>query len=357
MSTSFPLSLAPFGRTPEGQAVELYTLGDPAGPHACISTYGGTVTRLLVPDQRGQMGDVVLGFDALDDYLSEAYRQANPYFGALIGRYANRLARGRFALDGQHYQLATNNGPNHLHGGHRGFDRVVWQAEALPGSATEARLRLRYRSPDGEEGYPGNLQVEVTYRFGADLTLRIEYRASTDRTTPLNLTNHSYFNLAPGSPDVLGHELQLPAERYTVVDDTLIPTGELRPVNGTPMDFRRPHPIGARIGQVAGGYDHNWVLPDEPGLRLAARVQEPASGRRLEVYTDQPGVQFYSGNFLDGSLRGKNGVVYGRHTGFCLETQHFPDSPNHPQFPGTILRPGTEFHSVTEYRFGLIPGQ
>ncbi|KAA9333326.1 galactose mutarotase [Hymenobacter busanensis] len=348
---------APFGYSPEGDAVPLFTLTNAHGAEARITPYGGTVTSLLVPDRAGQLGEVVLGFDSLDGYLSPAYQQANPYFGALIGRYANRIGQGRFTLDGRPYQLATNNGLHHLHGGRRGFNQVLWQATAHTAPDGSPALRLTHLSPDGDEGYPGNLQVTVDYTLCADNALRIEYHATTDKATPVNLTNHCYFNLAHGQvPDALGHELTLPADRYTVVDDTLIPTGELRPVPGTPFDFREPTALGARIGQVPGGYDHNWVLhqPLAPsGLHRAAFVHEPTTGRTLTVLTSQPGVQCYAGNFLDGSLTGHDGTAYPRHYGFCLETQHFPDSPNHPDFPGTILRPGQVFHSTTVYRFGV----
>ena len=347
------LPSAPFGTAPDGTAVALFTLRNAHGCRATISPYGGTLTSLLVPDQHGVLGDVVLGFDALSGYLSPAFRQANPYFGALIGRYGNRIAQGRFTLDGRTYQLATNNGPNALHGGTVGFGQRRWAAEA--GTSPEGEfLRLTYHSPAGEEGYPGNLAVTVDYTLTTDNALRIAYTATTDQPTPLNLTNHSYFNLSLGrSPDVLAHEITLPADRYTVVDATLIPTGELRPVPGTPFDFRTPHAIGARIAQVPGGYDHNWVLNGETGPHPAATVYDPVSGRTLAVTTDQPGVQLYTGNFLDGTLIGKNGTGYGKHAGFCLETQHFPDSPNQPGFPNTILRPGETFRSATSYRFGV----
>lgn len=339
----------PFGHAPDGTEVRLFTLRNAHGVRATITNYGGILTSLLVPDRAGQLGDVVLGFDNLADYLRES-----PYFGALIGRYGNRIARGRFPLDGNEYQLATNDGPNHLHGGQRGFDKVVWQA--TPGaSAAGQTLTLHYLSPDGEEGYPGNLAVTVVYTLTHDNALRIDYTATTDQATPVNLTNHSYFNLSAGQvKDVLAHELTLNADSYTVVDDELIPTGELRPVAGTPLDFRQPHAIGARLAQVPGpppaGYDHNWVLAGD-GMRPVARVYEPVSGRTMEVCTDQPGLQFYSGNQLDGRLTGKNGQVYGPHAGLCLETQHFPDSPNHPRFPSTILRPGQTLRTSTILAF------
>ena len=346
------ITVADFGQLPDGQTAQLFTLRNGRGLEARISTYGGTVTHLLAPDRAGQPGDVVLGFDTLDGYRSPAYQQAGPYFGALIGRFGNRIAHGRFTLDGQTYQLACNNGPNHLHGGLRGFDKVLWQAEILAEPAPA--LRLTYISPDGEEGYPGTLTVSVVYALTPDNALRISYAATTDKATVLNLTNHCYFNLAAeAQPDVLGHELHLHAERYTVVDEALIPTGELRPVQGTPFDFTTPHAIGARIGEVPGGYDHNWVLDGDETFRLVATAYEPTSGRTLEVRTDQPGVQCYTGNFLDGTLTGKNGVTYGKHAGFCLETQHFPDAPNQPSFPSTVLRPGELFSSATEYRFGV----
>ena len=336
----------PFGQTAEGTAVDLYTLSNGSGLTAKITNYGGIVTSLVTPDREGTPGDVVLGFTSLDGYLAE-----HPYFGALIGRYGNRIAKGKFTLDGQTYTLATNNGPNHLHGGLKGFDKVVWKAEELPG---QNALRLTYTSPDGEEGYPGTLTAIVTYTLTDENELKIDYEATTDKATPLNLTNHSYFNLAPNkAEDALAHELTIYADRYTVVDQTLIPTGELRPVKGTPMDFTSPHPIGERITQVEGGYDHNYVLnkPAAGEMALAATAYEPTSGRFMEVYTTQPGVQFYSGNFLDGTLTGKGNVVYKKHYGFCLETQHFPDSPNQPSFPSTILRPGEKYQQSTVYKF------
>ncbi len=340
-----------FGRLPDGTDVQLYTLTNAHGLKATISTYGGTVTSLLVPDKAGQLGDVVLGFDSLAGYQSPEYRKSGPYFGALIGRYGNRIAKGRFTLDGKEYTLATNNGPNHLHGGLKGFDKVVWQAQ--PGSSAQGQtLTLRYRSKDGEEGYPGTLQVTVVYTLTPDDALQIDYAATTDKATPVNLTNHSYFNLGAGA-DVLGHEVTLPADRYTVVDASLIPTGELRPVKGTPFDFTSAHAIGERIAQVPGGYDHNWVLTQTDGLHEAATVYESTTGRTMTVRTTEPGVQFYTGNFLDGSLKGKGGKVYGKHAGFCLETQHFPDSPNQPAFPSPILQPGQTLRSTTSYTFGV----
>ncbi|WP_139924504.1 aldose epimerase family protein [Hymenobacter sp. DG01] len=356
--TAMPTSSS-FGKTPDGAEAQLYTLTNAHGLKATITTYGGTLTSLLTPDKNGQLGDVVLGFDNVEGYTSPAYLEAGPYFGALIGRYGNRIKGGKFTLGGQQYTLAQNNGPNHLHGGKRGFDKVIWQAE--PGTSADGQtLTLTYTSKDGEEGYPGNLTVKVVYTLTNDDALRLDYTATTDKATPLNLTNHSYFNLNHGqAKNALDHVLTLKADRFTVVDTTLIPTGELRSVEGTPMDFRQPHAIGERIKQVPGaapgGYDHNWVLADRQRTQpeLAATVYEPVSGRTMEMLTDQPGVQFYSGNFLKGTLTGKGNTAYPQHYGFCLETQHFPDSPNQPKFPSTILEPGQTFRSITEYRFGV----
>lgn len=346
-------SSASFGPAPDGTDTLLFTLRNAHGLQATISNYGGTLTSLLTPDKSGQMGDVVLGFDRVSGYMSPEFQSANPYFGAIIGRYGNRIANGKFTLDGKTYSLATNNGPNSLHGGRVGFDQRIWQAEA--GVSPEGELlKMTYFSPEGEEGYPGNLRVTVVYTLTDDNALVIDYTATTDQPTPLNLTNHSYFNLSHGSsPDVLQHEVTLAADRYTVVDDTLIPTGELRPVQGTPFDFLTLHAIGERIGQVPGGYDHNWVLSQSGAQQPAATVYDPVSGRTMEVLTDQPGIQFYTGNFLAGTLTGKGGTMYGQHAGFCLETQHFPDSPNQPTFPNTILHPGETFRSTTSYRFGV----
>ena len=344
-----------FGTTSAGTEVQLYTLQNSQGSRATISTYGGILTSLLVPDKTGQLGDVVLGFDSLAGYTNAIYSQEMPFFGALIGRYGNRIRLGKFSLGARTYSLPINNAPNSLHGGPQGFHVRVWDAQ--PGTSADGpTLTLTYQSPDGEEGYPGNLSVTVVYTLTEANALRIEYTASTDQPTVLNLTNHSYFNLNYGHDDtILGHELTLHADRYTPVDDTQIPTGELTPVRGTPFDFTTPHAIGERIAQVPGGYDHNWVLADQlrPAPALAATVHEPASGRTLAVYTDQPGVQFYAGNFLNGKLTGKGGIAYGKNYGFALETQHFPDSPNQPSFPTTELRPGQPFRSTTEYRFGV----
>ena len=352
-------TVKPFGKTKEGTEAQLFTLQNVHGLKATITPYGGTLTSLLVPDKTGKLGDVVLGFDDLAGYTSDLYLKENPYFGALIGRYGNRIAKGKFMLDGKPYSLPINNAPNSLHGGTTGFNRHLWTA--TPGTSADGpTLTLSYLSKDGEEGYPGNLRVQVVYTLTNADALRLDYTATTDKPTVLNLTNHSYFNLNYGqAKDILGHELTLNAERFTPVDNTLIPTGQLQAVAGTPMDFRQPHAIGERMKQVPGaapgGYDHNWVLADamRAAPALAATVYEPTSGRTMKVYTDQPGVQFYSGNFLKGNLKGKGGVTYGQHAGFCLETQHFPDSPNEPTFPSTVLRPGETFHSTTEYRFGV----
>jgi aldose 1-epimerase len=345
---------APFGTTRDRKAIEIYTLTNAHGVEMRVITYGSIITSLKVPDRAGHVGDIVLGFDTIDGYLKDP-----PYFGALIGRYGNRIAKGQFTLDGKTYKLATNNGPNHLHGGVKGFDKVVWNA--VPGDdANGVSLTLSRTSPDGEEGYPGNLQATVRYTLTDKNQLAIDYRATTDRATPVNLTQHSYFNLADTADDILGHELTIHGSRYTPVDGTLIPTGELAAVEGTPFDFRKATAIGARIAvdnvqlKNGGGYDHNWVL-DRSGsaLQLAARLVDPKSGRTLEVATTEPGLQFYSGNFLDGTITGKGGRVYRRRTGLCLETQHFPDSPNHPNFPSTILRPGQTYSSQTVFTFGV----
>jgi aldose 1-epimerase len=352
-STSAMPTSASFGKTADGQEIQLFTLTNAKGMKATISTYGGTLTGLLVPDKDGKMSDVILGFDKADGYLSPEFKKSNPYFGALIGRYGNRIAKGKFTLDGKAYQVGVNNNGNSLHGGNVGFNQKIWTAK--PGTSADGEtLTLTYLSKDGEEGYPGNLTVTVVYTLTADNALKIDYTATTDKATPVNLTNHAYFNLAQGqSKDVLAHQVTIPADRYTVVDDKLIPTGELKPVKGTPFDFTSPHAIGERIAQVPGGYDHNWVLNQATGQHSAATVYEPTTGRTMEVTTDEPGVQFYTGNFLDGSLKGKDGVVYGKHAGFCLETQHFPDSPNQPKFPSTILKPGETYHTTTSYTFGV----
>ncbi|MBE7504011.1 MAG: galactose mutarotase [Verrucomicrobiales bacterium] len=343
------LEKTPFGALPDGTAVDLYTLKNARGITLKVMTYGALITDLYTPDRQGQFGDIVLGFDNLESYL-----KGHPYFGAVIGRYANRIAKGKFTLEGQTYTLAINNDPNALHGGLKGFDKVVWAAEPVPVKNGVA-VRFSYTSPDGEEGYPGNLAVRVTYTLTDANELIMDYEAKTDHTTILNLTNHSYFNLA-GEGDILGHELMLNAAHYTPVDDTLIPTGEIAPVKATPMDFTTPKPIGRDLGQLTNvpqGYDHNFVLNRAgKGLALCARVYEPKTGRTLEILTTQPGVQFYSGNFLDGTLTGKGGIVYQLHHGFCLETQHYPDSPNQPRFPSVVLRPNQTYQHSTVHKFG-----
>ena len=344
---------APFGKLPDGTAIESFTLRNAHGIEVRAITYGAIIVSLRVPDRAGKFDDVVLGHDDLAGYLTKP-----SYFGAVVGRYGNRIAQGRFTLDGKPYTLATNNGPNHLHGGVKGFDKVVWKGEpASTGDA--ASVTFRYTSPDGEEGYPGTLSARVTYTLTDRDELSFEYSATADKATPVNLTQHSYFNLA-GTGDILGHELTLDADRFTPVDATLIPTGKLAPVSGTPFDFRKPTAIGARIGQDdeqlrhGGGYDHNFVLNrNGEGLVHAARLVDPRSGRTLDIQTTEPGVQFYTGNFLDGTITGKGGVVYKKRWALCLETQHFPDSPNQPGFPSTILRPGKEYRSTTTLTFGV----
>jgi aldose 1-epimerase len=339
---------APFGSLPDGTAVDVYTLVNARGLKARIMNYGATLVSLDLPDRAGALADCVLGYDSLDGYL-----KSSPYFGSIVGRYGNRIAKGRFTLDGKAYTLAVNNGENHLHGGLKGFDKVVWTAEPFA-EAAAVGVKLGYLSKDGEEGYPGNLQVTVVYLLTNDDELRIDYEATTDKATPVNLTSHSYFNFTGGARDVLAHELTLAADRYTPVDAGLIPTGKIAPVAGTPMSFLEPTAIGARIARVEGGYDHNYVLSSGGGtMTLAACVVEPQSGRVMEILTDQPGIQFYSGNFLDGTIAGKGGRVYGKHWGFCLETQHFPDSPNQTGFPSTILRPGETYRTRTIHKFSV----
>jgi len=337
-----------FGRTADGQTVHLYTLKNAGGAIARVMTYGATLTEVQVPDRDGRLGDVTLGFSSLAPYL-----KGHPFFGSIAGRYANRIAKGRFTLDGRTFHLATNNGPNHLHGGRRGFDKHIWKARTVKRAEGPA-VQFSLTSPDGDEGYPGTLKVWVTYTLTADNAVRMDYRAITDKATPVNLTNHAYFNLA-GRGTVLDHVLQLNADRFTPVDATLIPTGKIAPVEDTPFDFRQPRAIGDRIHEVEntnGGYDTNFVLNGGGRkLALAAKVTEPTTGRILEVWTTEPGIQFYTGNFLDGSLAGRGGVRYQKHSGFCLEAQHFPDSPNKPQFPSTILRPGQVYRQTTLYKF------
>jgi aldose 1-epimerase len=337
----------PYGKMPDGTAVELYTLTNAHGMHADIITYGGTVVRLTAPDRAGKLADVVLGMDNLDGYRS----QPN-YFGALIGRYGNRIGRAKFTIEGKEYTLPKNDGANTLHGGARGFDKRVWKARPANGG-----LELTYVSADGEEGFPGTLTAKVVYTLTDQNELKIDYTATTDKPTVANLTNHSYFNLA-GEGTILQHEVTIVADRFTPVDAGLIPTGELRSVKGTPFDFTKSTAIGARIDakdeqiQFGHGYDHNWVLNSSNGsLAKAAEVHDPKSGRVMEVWTTEPGLQFYTGNFLDGKVIGKGGTAYPFRAAFCMETQHFPDSPNQPKFPTTELKPGQTYHTTTVYKF------
>jgi aldose 1-epimerase len=338
-----------FGKTTDGTAVDLYVLTNARGTTAKIMTYGATITELHVPDRGGQLDDVVLGFDELEGYL-----KGHPFFGCVAGRVANRIAKGRFMLDGKLYKLAINNEPNTLHGGLKGFDKKVWKAESAR-PADGVAVQLSYLSPDGEEGYPGNLAATITYTLTNQNELKIDYTATTDKATLVNLTNHSYFNLAGAkSGTVLDQLLMLAADNYTPTDATLIPTGEIKSVKGTPLDFTTPTAIGTRIAELKAthGYDHNFVLKSGgKQLALAARAQDPKSGRVMETFTTQPGVQLYTANGLDGRLKGKGGVAYGRHAGFCLETQHYPDSVNHPEFPSVILRPGQTYAQTTIYKF------
>ncbi len=342
------ISTDSFGKTPDGQRVALYTLTNANGIRARITNYGAILVSLEMPDKNGKLADITLGFDTLDGYIPR-----HPYFGATVGRYANRIGGASFKLNNVEYKLAANNGPNHLHGGIKGFDKVVWKAEEVTAESDRALVKLSYLSKDGEEGYPGNLACTVTYTLTKDDELKISYEAETDKTTILNLTNHSYWNLAgQGDGDILGHELMLNADKYTPVDEGLIPTGEIKSVKDSPMDFTKPMAIGSRIAQVEGGYDHNYVLNiGGRKIPLCATVYEPTSGRIMEIYTVEPGVQFYTGNFLDGSITGKSGKVYKKHYGFCLETQHFPDSPNKPDFPSVVLKPGDKYTTVTVHKF------
>ena len=344
-----------WGKLPGGTPLALYTLRNKQGMEIRVSNYGGIITHWMAPDRTGKLADIVLGYDSIGGYLKET-----PYFGAIVGRYGNRIAKGKFSLEGKTYKLAINNIGNHLHGGLKGFDKVVWQVEPLDSAQT---LRLTYRSRDGEEGYPGNLDVTVLYKLTDDNTLHISYEARTDQPTVVNLTQHTYFNLTGGvKSDILAHEVMLNADRFVPVDKTLIPTGELRPVKGTVFDFTQPTAVGQRINdpkdeqiKFGGGYDHCWVLNKTAaaGLQSAATVYEPTSGRTLEVLTTEPAVQFYAGNFLDGKITGKNGVVYQKRYGLCLETEHYPDSPNQPAFPTTVLRPGEVYKTETVYRLGV----
>jgi aldose 1-epimerase len=352
------ITKADFGITPDGKPVEIYTLKNDAGAEARIMTYGGIVQSLKMPDKNGTLADVVLGFDTLDGYTSASYLKGCPYFGALIGRYGNRIGGAKFTLEGQTYTLATNNNGNMLHGGWKGFDKVVWTARPMPTTHGPA-LILTYFSKDGEEGFPGNLEVTAIYTLTDKNALKLEFTAKTDKPTVVNLTHHSYFNLGgQGNGDILGHLVYINANLTTPVDAGLITTGAFADVTGTPFDFRTPTAIGAHINdtntvlQYGPGYDHNWVINNPPGqLGLQARVKDPASGRVMEVWSDQPGLQFYAGNFLDGSLTGKDGKVYQRRSAFCMEPQHFPDSPNHANFPSVELKPGQVYHNTIIYKF------
>jgi aldose 1-epimerase len=348
------ISTAPFGTLAYGPEIAIYTLNNGNGIRARVMNYGGIVQSLEVPDRYGNVEDIVLGYDTLDEYVED-----NPYFGCIIGRYANRIGNARFTLDGIEYTLAANNGSNSLHGGIKGFDKVVWNARPFTNDVGEPALELTYLSKDGEEGFPGNLSVKTVYTLTDDNELKIDYYATTDKPTIVNLTHHSYFNLiAAGDSTILGHKVMIPANAFTPVDETLIPTGEIMPVIGTPFDFTKPEKISTRINsenqqlRYGNGYDHNWVLRKEgKELSLAARVYEPLYGRTMEVWTTEPGMQFYTGNFLDGSNVGKNGKAYRFRYAFCMEPQHFPDSPNKPQFPSVVLRPGDEYRSTIIYRF------
>tara|TARA_R110001599_G_scaffold78715_2_gene213853 strand:+ start:803 stop:1900 length:1098 start_codon:yes stop_codon:yes gene_type:complete len=351
------------GRLPDGRQVDVYRFTNANGIELRVINYGGIILSLKTPNLEGVFDDIVLGFNSLDSYLSKAYLNANPYFGALIGRYSNRIADGQFSLNGETYSLATNDGSNHLHGGQQGFDKVLWQAEPFENDAGTG-LVLRYTSEDGEEGYPGRLEVDVTYTLTDADELMMDYCAVTDKATPVTLTHHSYFNLkGEGGDTILDHQLMINASEFTPINDTLIPAGEFRSVSGTPFDFTQPTPIGERIEQqneqlaFGGGYDHNFVLDRDnvakDELVLAAKVWEPKSGRLMEVSTSEPGIQFYSGNFLNGDLTGKQGQAYGQRSGFALETQHYPDSPNQDAFPSTILEPGEVYRSRTVYRFSV----
>lgn len=336
--------------TVDGKDVYLYTLTNKSGATIKITNYGGIVTSWVTPDKNGKSTSIVLGFDSLSGYLAKP-----PYFGAIIGRYGNRIAKGSFKIDTTTYTLAKNNGVNHLHGGDKGFDKVVWHGLTKKSSPSSTSITLHYVSLDGEEGYPGNLKVDVTYTLTDENELSIEYSAETDKPTVVNLTNHSYFNLT-GDPSktILDHSLQVNADKYTPVDKGLIPTGELKEVKGTAFDFLQPHTIGERIAAVEGGYDHNFVLTrKEKGLELVATLSDSISGRKLEVFTEEPGLQFYSGNFLDGTIKTSNGTAINKYAALCLETQHFPDAPNQPAFPSTLLKPGEKYHTITKYKVSV----
>lgn len=345
-ATIMEIKKAPFGTAPDGQEVHQYTLTNAGGMTVKITNYGAIVTSILAPDREGNMGQVVLGFDSITGYIPN-----EPHFGGIAGRFANRIAKGRFTLDGQEYNVTINDAPNHLHGGNTGFDRVVWTAEEL---ADQNAIRLTYASKDGEEGYPGNLTAVVTYTLTEDNSLQIDYEATTDKATPVNLTNHSYFNLSGGKEkDILNHLVTIHADQYTAVDETLIPTGELPQVKGTPYDFTMPQPVGTRINNLEGyGYDLNYVIRNgDNTLTHAATVEEPTTGRVLEVYTTQPGIQLYTGYHLNGTLTGHNNMPYIRYAGLCLEAQHYPDSPNQENFPSAVIRPGEKYSETTVYKF------
>ncbi|MBB4080756.1 aldose 1-epimerase [Lewinella aquimaris] len=351
-ATTASITKTGYGTTSAGGAVDKYTLRNARGMEVEVITYGGIITSLTAPDSAGNFANVTLGFDDL-----EGYQANNPYFGALIGRYGNRIAGAKFTLDGKEYTLEANNGPNHLHGGVTGFDKVVWEASEVP-SDTEPGLRLTYLSPDGEGGYPGNLSTTVVYTLRDDNSLEVSYEATTDQPTVVNLTQHAYFNLSGDfSRDILDHVVEIDADRFLPVDATLIPTGELQPVAGTPFDFTKPKPIGRDIGQSddqltkGKGFDHCWILNSPGGGNAVATVYHPATGRYMEVFTDEPAIQFYTGNFLDGTLPALGGGTYGRRTGLCLETQHYPDSPNQAAFPSVVLRPGETYATTTTYKF------
>lgn len=348
--TKMSLKKLAFGKTADGEQVDQYVLVNRHGLTVKIITYGAIISSVQVPDRQGQVGEITLGFDTLEEYLA-----GHPFFGAICGRVANRIAKGKFSIDGHEYTLATNNGPNHLHGGEKGFDKAVWHAEALE-KDNAVGVKLTHRSPDGDEGYPGNLSVTVVYALSNANTLTIDYTATTDQPTPINLTNHTYWNLADGGKsDVLKHRLTIYADRYLPVDDALIPTGELKDVRGTPMDFTVSAEIGARLAQIAAnppGYDHCYVLnqPANVKLKPAARVEEPRTGRVMEVFTTEPALQLYTANFIDGTLKSR-GAVFKRHHAFCLEAQHYPDSINQPQFPSTLLKPGQTYRQTTVHKF------
>jgi aldose 1-epimerase len=353
------IAKADFGKTPDGTPVEIYTLHNSRGAEAHIMTYGGIVQKLLMPDKNGNFADVVNGFDTLNGYTDPKYVGACPYFGALIGRYGNRIGGAKFTLEGKTYQLATNNGPNSLHGGVKGFDKVVWTAVKADVGSEGPRLVLNYLSKDGEEGFPGNLNVKATYTLTEDNGLKLQFKATTDKPTIANLTHHSYFNLnGQGNGDILGHLVYINSDQTTPVDSGLITTGMFADVAGTPFDFRKPTAIGAHIDdkdtvlQYGPGYDHNWVINKPMGkFDLMARVKDPSSGRMMEVWSDEPGLQFYAGNFLDGTLNGKDGKVYQKRSAFCMEPQHYPDSPNKATWPSVELKPGQTYHNTIEYKF------